>query len=283
VGVLQRYKCDPKWGPRKLHARVLPSWSPVTKPPPALSRSPWYELARNPRIAATARAEIDQRFPGPGRSDIAFDDMPRLRYLRRVVDETLRLHPPAPGYFCEPRHDTTIGDGRWRFRPGDWVPVLTLAAHSDRSTWGAGADVFDPDRWLPDRQRRLGSHIDKPFGTGPHACLGREFALHETMLPFVHLLHAFDFHPESGYHLDISEQITLKPNRFRLRLTPDDDSTPDCCPPPTAPTAYSWYPASITSRPPENLRFSTTVPMFGALPGARTDKMCDGADHRNGC
>ncbi|MGY4102026.1 cytochrome P450 [Nocardia sp. R16R-3T] len=182
-----------------------------------------YELARNPELAAKARAEIDERFPGRDRPSIAFEDVARLRYVRRIVDETLRLWPIAPGYFREARHETTIGKGRYRFDKGDWVFVLTLQAHRDKSTWGPDAEEFDPDRWLPERQRDLGQQdykpVYKPFGTGTRACIGRQFAYHEIMLALAHVLHAFDFEHDPGYKLDIAEQITLKPRGFKLRLS----------------------------------------------------------------
>lgn len=179
-----------------------------------------YELARHPDIAAQARAEIDQRFPGHGRPDIAFEDVARLRYLRRIVDETLRLWPIAPGYFREARHNTSIGNGRYHFGPGDWVFVLTLWAHRDPAAWGPDSEQFDPDRWLPERQRTLGQHVYKPFGTGTRACIGRQFAYHEIILTLAHVLRAFDLEHDPGYRLDITEQITLKPRGFNLRLSP---------------------------------------------------------------
>ncbi|MFC9999603.1 cytochrome P450 [Nocardia sp. NPDC127526] len=64
-----------------------------------------WELARHPEIAERVRAEIAARCPdsvgGPLR--LEFEDVARLRYLRRVVDEVLRLHPVAPGFFRRPR------------------------------------------------------------------------------------------------------------------------------------------------------------------------------------
>lgn len=178
-----------------------------------------YELARNPALAEQARAELDERFPGPGRADIAFEDVAKLRYLRRVIDETLRLWPIAPGYFREARHDTTIGGGRYPFAKGDWVFVLTLAAHRDKTTWGPDAETFDPDRWLPER-RREHRGIYKPWGVGLRACIGRQFAQHEVTLALAHILRSFEIELDPGYRLDIAEQITLKPRGLRLRITP---------------------------------------------------------------
>ncbi|QIS09813.1 cytochrome P450 [Nocardia arthritidis] len=175
-----------------------------------------YELARHPEIASKARAEIDTVLPAAG-TPIGYNDIARLRYLRRIIDETLRLWPVAPGFFREATGPVTLNGHE--FARGDWVFVLTLAAHRDHDAWGADADQFDPDRWLPERLRQLGPHIYKPWGTGPRACIGRIFALHEVTLALAHILRAFDLHPEPGYDLIVNEQITLKPHRFRLRLT----------------------------------------------------------------
>lgn len=175
-------------------------------------------LAAHPEIAAAARAEVDARFAG--RDRLGYDDVAKMRYLRRVVDETLRLWPVAPGYFREARRDVTIGDGRYHFTQGDWVLVLTLQAHRDPATWGEDADSFDPDRWLPARARSLDGNVYRPFGTGMRACIGRQFAYHEILLGLAHLLRAFEFDADPDYRLDVAEQITLKPAGLRIRAQP---------------------------------------------------------------
>ena len=177
-----------------------------------------YFLATNPAVAAAARTEIDQHWPDRTFPDIGFDQVARLRCLRRVVDETLRLWPVAPGYFRQAKTDITIGAGKYHFTTGDWVFVLLLAAHRDTTTWGPDADQFRPDRFLPDNIRAMPPHIYKPFGTGARACVGRQFALHEIILTLAAVLHQFDLEPEPGYQLKVSETLTLKPDALRLRL-----------------------------------------------------------------
>ncbi|PQP21181.1 cytochrome P450 [Rhodococcus opacus] len=173
-------------------------------------------LATNPEIAAKARAELDERWPAGDVTAIRYEDVGRLRYLRRVVDETLRLWPIAPGYFREAKEETLIG-GKYRFAPGDWVFVLTLQAHRD-PVWGPDAEEFDPDRFLPENLRPIQSSVVyKPFGTGLRACIGRQFAYHETILALAFLLHRFNFEADPAYELQVQEQITLKPEGLRLR------------------------------------------------------------------
>lgn len=176
-------------------------------------------LAQRPDIAGQVRAEIDQQWSGRALPDITFDDIAHLRTLRRVVDETLRLWPVAPGYFRQAKADTTIDNGRYTFDKGDWVFVLLLAAHRDAATWGPDADEFNPDRFLSENLRSLpAGRVYKPFGTGERACIGRQFALHEIMLAVAAVARQFDIEPEPGYRLAVSETLTLKPEGLRLKF-----------------------------------------------------------------
>ena len=105
-------------------------------------------LSTNPETAAKAHAEIDQHWPGSDFPNIEFDDIAKLRYLRRVVDETLRLWPVAPGYYRQARRDTTLGNGKYHFEKGI-VAVVLLAAH--RAPPGFGCRQIQP-RPVPTRE-----------------------------------------------------------------------------------------------------------------------------------
>ncbi|MFE3289454.1 cytochrome P450 [Rhodococcus sp. NPDC059234] len=172
-------------------------------------------LATHPEVAARARAELDALWPAGTDPDPPFGDVHKLRYLRRVVDETLRLWPIAPGYFREPKQDTTLGGHP--VRRGQAILALTLAVQRDR-VWGPEPEAFDPDRFLPDRARTRPPGIYKPFGTGLRSCIGRQLALHETVLALALILRRYDLVPEPGYQLEVAEEFTLKPANLRLGL-----------------------------------------------------------------
>lgn len=182
----------------------------------ALSFALWF-LASRPDVLARARSEVDSMWPGGDGPDVAFEQVPKLRYLRRVVDESLRLWPTAPGYFRRATRDTTLGG--YHFGAGDWLLVVVLQLHRDRGVWGADAEEFDPDRFLPENVRARPAQAYKPFGTGLRACIGRQFAYHEMLLALALLIHRYDFVPEPGYELRVREQLTLKPEGFRMRIT----------------------------------------------------------------
>jgi len=174
-----------------------------------------YYLSRHPDVLARARAEVDAVWgddPAP-----AFEHVAKLRHVRRVLDESLRLWPTAPAFAREARRDTVLG-GRYPMRAGDWVFVLIPLLHRD-PVWGADVETFDPDRFTPARVRARPAHVFKPFGTGERACIGRQFALHEATLVLGMLLRRYNLAADPGYRLRVQELLTLKPEGFTLTLT----------------------------------------------------------------
>lgn len=171
-------------------------------------------LATKPDVAAKARAEVDAAWPGRAFPDFQFDQIAKLRYLRQVIEETLRLWPVAPGYFRQAKQDTTIGGGRFVFKKDDWVFVNLHAAHTN-PCWGPDAGEFNPERMTAENLRK---HVYKPFGVGPRACIGRQFAQHEILIALAAILHQFELEPRPGYELQVSETLTLKPSGLQLRL-----------------------------------------------------------------
>ncbi|MFZ3554415.1 cytochrome P450 [Streptomyces sp. BH055] len=173
-------------------------------------------LAQNPEVLAKARDEVDRVW---GDADVpAYEQVAKLRYLRRVLDESLRLWPTAPAFAREALADTTLG-GTHPMRRGAWALVLTTMLHRDRDAWGENPETFDPERFTPQAVRARPAHVFKPFGTGARACIGRQFALHEATLVLGLLLRRYDLHPEPGYQLAITERLTLMPRGLRLHLT----------------------------------------------------------------
>nr|WP_179664364.1 cytochrome P450 [Nocardioides panaciterrulae] len=177
-----------------------------------------HHLARHPEVLARAQAETDAVLGPDPDAEPAFEQVPRLRFVRRVLDETLRLWPTAPGFARTPREATTLAG--YRMRPGDWALVLLPMVHRDPDVWGPDAEAFDPDRFLPERSRGRLKHAYKPFGTGERACIGRQFALHEAVLVLARILHRFDLTGDPAYQLRITERLTLMPRDLRLVLRP---------------------------------------------------------------
>ncbi|MGU3433974.1 cytochrome P450 [Actinomycetes bacterium M1A6_2h] len=170
-------------------------------------------FSTRPDVVERVRAEIEDV---TGSGPIDFEHVGKLRYLRRVVDETLRLWPVAPGYFRQAKHDTVIG-GRYPFAAGEWVFVVLLKLHRDPS-WGTDVDTFDPDRWSRDRLPKNLAQVYKPFGTGMRACIGRQFAYHEIVLALATIARNFEFEPKPGYELLVEESVSIKPGGLEIRV-----------------------------------------------------------------
>jgi unspecific monooxygenase len=171
-------------------------------------------LSRHPEIAARARAEVDAVWGDaavPG-----YDQVAKLRYVRRVLDEALRLWPTAPAFAREAREDTVLA-GDHPMRRGAWALVLTSMLHRDPKVW-EDPERFDPDRFDPKAVRSRPAHTFKPFGTGARACIGRQFALHEATLVLGLLLRRYELRPDPDYRLRVTERLTLMPEGLRLHL-----------------------------------------------------------------
>lgn len=178
-----------------------------------------YYLSRDRDVLAAAQAETDQILGADRDAEPTFEQVAKFRYLRRVLDETLRLWPTAPAFTRSPREVTTLSTGH-RMRPEDWAIVVLPMIHRDKAVWGPNADDFDPDRFLPENSRGRMPQTYKPFGTGERSCIGRQFALHEAVLVLARLLHRFDIAGDPDYELKVAERLTLMPQGFEVVLTP---------------------------------------------------------------
>ncbi len=174
-----------------------------------------YFLSQNPQILARCRDEADRIFSTDKIPEIK--DVNELRFIHQVLKESLRLWPTAPVFSRTPMEDTQLG-GRFSMKKGERVLVLVPALHRDLAVWGQNSDLFDPDRFLPDRESQLPEYAYRPFGTGERACIGQHFAMVEASLALGMILYHFDIKTDPQYQLQIKETLTLKPEGFRISV-----------------------------------------------------------------
>lgn len=173
-------------------------------------------LSRHPEVRAKAQAEVDAMWGAQDDPQPEFKEVGKLRYVRRVLDEALRLWPTAPGYSRVAREDVLLG-GRYQMNKGDWAMVFIPSLHRHPDVW-PDPETFDPERFAPGQARNRPPHTYKPFGTGERACIGRQFAIHEATLVLALLLHRYDFDGDPSYDLRVTELLTLKPRDLKLTL-----------------------------------------------------------------
>ncbi|KAL6636514.1 hypothetical protein ACP70R_024086 [Stipagrostis hirtigluma subsp. patula] len=160
------------------------------------------ELIRKPPVLRKVQDEIRAVVGGKGR--VEPDDVPKLRYLKMVVKETLRLHPPATLLLPrETMRDVKIG--RYDVPARTRILVNAWAIGRDPASW-ATAEEFNPDRFEEKEVDYNGAHFELvPFGAGRRICPG--LAMGETNVQFTlaNLLCCFDWAlPEGMAAEDVS-------------------------------------------------------------------------------
>jgi len=162
-----------------------------------------YLCAFDPSVQDRARAEA-QSVLGTRAATAA--DVPRLPYIRQIIDETLRLYPPAAFLSRTAQADDELC-GR-EVRRGHTVILPIYALHRHRKLW-SDPDSFDPDRFAPGHQTDRFAFL--PFGDGPRICIGANFALQEAVIILSTLLARFRFTAIPGKAPKPVMILTLRP------------------------------------------------------------------------
>ncbi|WP_322907097.1 bifunctional cytochrome P450/NADPH--P450 reductase [Paenibacillus campi] len=179
-----------------------------------------YFLLKNPAALAKAREEAERVITG----DVpTYQEVLQLPYIRMVLNESLRLWPTAPGIGLYAKEDTIIG-GKYAIAKGDEIRVILPELHRDREAWGDDVEQFKPERFAD--PAKVPSHAYKPFGNGQRACIGMQFALHEAVLVLGMILKHFELAFNGNYELKIKQTLTLKPDRFTIKVKLRSDHLP---------------------------------------------------------
>ena len=173
------------------------------------------QLSRHPEVRRRLEAELAEVLGG---RDPTFEDVPRLAYTRRVLDETMRLYPPA--WIIARRamaDDEILG---WRVPADTFVLMSPFVTHRSPAFF-ENPEGFDPDRFLPERAAALPRFAYFPFGGGPRLCIGNAFALLEATLVLATLARRVRLDLLPGARIVPETTITLRPKGdVRMRLGP---------------------------------------------------------------
>jgi cytochrome P450 len=135
-------------------------------------------------------------------------DLERLGYIRQVLEEALRLYPPAALLTRRAAEEDRIADRP--IRPGTLVMLPIYALHRHALIWDR-PNTFDPDRFVPEPGRGLHRFSYLPFGAGPRACVGASFAMMEAQIILATLLARFSFELPAGFRPRPRMWLTLRP------------------------------------------------------------------------
>lgn len=162
----------------------------------------FYLLSEHPEALARLEKEVDDHLPaGP----LAFENFRNTAFLGHVVNETLRLYPPAWIMERFATEDDEIGG--YMIPKGSTILLPAWLVHRRPDFW-ENPNSFDPDRWgrpLTDK------HAFIPFGGGPRLCIGKEFAVLEAKVLLAMIVRRFKLTLAPGHPVVAEPQITLRP------------------------------------------------------------------------
>jgi cytochrome P450 len=163
----------------------------------------WFVLGRHPEAEAKVHEELDAVLAGrpPTAADI-----PRLPYLRLVLDEVLRLYPPV--HFIDRRPLVDVELDRRRVAAGSYILLSPLLTHRD-ARFFEEPTAFRPERWANGHTTATRAYF--PFGAGPHTCIGIALARTELVLAVATLASRWRLRPAEGFPEDPSPQTSRFP------------------------------------------------------------------------
>lgn len=162
-----------------------------------------YLCAFDPAVQAAARAEA-MAVLGDRAATVA--DVAQLALTRQIVDEALRMYPPAAFLSRTAQAEDSLC-GREVLK-GDTVILPIYALHRHHGLW-ANPDAFDPSRFAG--AQKIDRFAYLPFGDGPRICIGASFALQEAVIILATLLARFQFSRIEGKDPKPVMILTLRP------------------------------------------------------------------------
>lgn len=169
----------------------------------------WYLLSQNAAAEARLHEELRGVLAG-GTPQVS--DLMKLPYLQAVLNETLRLYPPA--YIAARTSIDSFSLCGYDFSPGTTVLMSQWVMHRDPRFFEA-PEEFRPERWLNGLAGKISSGAYFPFGDGPRRCIGQGFAQLESALVVATIAQHFRFRLVRNQLIEPEPLVTL---RFRHGL-----------------------------------------------------------------
>jgi cytochrome P450 len=171
----------------------------------------WYLLSQHVDAQRRLEEEIDVSLNG---RPPEYTDLVNLPYTRMVIDEALRLYPPAWGFSRQALTDDQLGGFRL---PRGWLAfVIPFVLHRLPAYW-QDPDAFDPERFSPKQSTDRPKFAYLPFGAGPRQCIGNQFALVEAHLVVATLAQRYRLRLVPNHKVEPWPLITLRP-RFGMPM-----------------------------------------------------------------
>ena len=161
---------------------------------------------------ASRRALEEELGAALGGRPPGLEDLPRLRYTRMVLEEAMRLYPPAWVITRSAEGEDEIGG--YRIPAGGIVLVSPYVTHRDPALW-ENPEGFDPERFAPEHTGGSGErprYAYFPFGGGPHLCIGAGFAMMEATIVLGTVAGSLHLDLVPGHPVTVEPLVTLRPS-----------------------------------------------------------------------
>ncbi len=162
-------------------------------------------LAQHLHIEARLREEYQQVLNGRAPQ---MEDLPQLKLARMVLEESMRLYPPAWAFARQAIAEDEMSG--YTIPKGAYVLMFPSTTHRHPAFWER-PDVFDPERFEPSRAAGRHRFAYFPFGGGPRLCIGNQFALTEAQLILATILPRYQLRLLPGVALVPEPLVTLRP------------------------------------------------------------------------
>ncbi|TGM97457.1 cytochrome P450 [Leptospira dzoumogneensis] len=165
----------------------------------------FYLLSKHPEICEKVREEANRVL---GDKTPTLEDVQKLTYTRKVLDEVLRLYPPA--WVIERTAMGPDNIGGYDVETGTNISICIFNIHRNPDFW-ENPDKFDPDRFDEERSADRPKYAYLPFGGGPRICIGNIFALTEATLILAMLVKDYKFQTDPSHPVVMEPLVTLRP------------------------------------------------------------------------
>jgi len=174
-----------------------------------------YLLSQCPHLQKEIQAEINAHSKN---GEITFETIKHLKTTLNVFQEAMRLYPPVSFYPREAMKECPIGNKT--AQKGDVLSISPWLIHRHRKVW-KDPDVFDPSRFDDPAQKENIKEHYLPFGLGPRLCIGKGFAIQESVLTLATIIQNFDIKNVEGQVPEPMARLTVRPKHdIKLWLTP---------------------------------------------------------------
>ncbi len=165
----------------------------------------WMLMDQHPeeeqKLCDELKTVLDGRTP-------TFADIPRLKYTKQLIEESMRLYPPAWTVGRKSLAADEI-DG-YKISPSQNMMLMTYIVHRHPDYWEE-PDKFKPERFNDENAKSIKKFAYFPFGGGPRLCIGNSFAMMEMQLVIATLAQRFKFRRTESHEIEKDALVTMRP------------------------------------------------------------------------